>query len=277
MADITANDLRTRLYQFADDSMLGRRIGEPGNLKGTEYIAREFKRLGLKPAGDNGTYFQELAFGPAGFDSTSARLAAGGAPLTGKTDWIPLVPSAITGVGPKADLANVHTVFAGRWGDTSMVLDAARFAGKIAVFTASPAAVGFATPRPPTLLRCDSVPDKFGASAAALVEAAVRDSVARAGGAPAAGGRGGAIAGTRDARAPRAGAVGILIVVLDSVARTTTASAFNARMMMQPATPTTAPSTLSGAAISRAAAAKLFGKPVDELVVGAIGEPVSEN
>lgn len=52
---ITANDLRTRLYQFADDSMEGRRIGERGNVKGTDYIASEFKRLGLKPAGDNGT------------------------------------------------------------------------------------------------------------------------------------------------------------------------------------------------------------------------------
>jgi hypothetical protein len=53
--EITANDLRTRLYQIADDSMLGRRIGELGNYKVTAYIAAEFKRLGLKPAGDNGT------------------------------------------------------------------------------------------------------------------------------------------------------------------------------------------------------------------------------
>src|SRR6266700_4798296 len=51
VAAITANDLRTRLYQFAGDSMQGRRVGEPGNYKGTDYIAREFKRLGLKPAG----------------------------------------------------------------------------------------------------------------------------------------------------------------------------------------------------------------------------------
>src|SRR3954464_11603994 len=64
VTDITANDLRTRLYGFADDSMAGRRIGEPGNYKGTEYIAREFARLGLKPGGDNGTYFQTLPFGP---------------------------------------------------------------------------------------------------------------------------------------------------------------------------------------------------------------------
>jgi Zn-dependent M28 family amino/carboxypeptidase len=182
------------------------------------------------------------------------------------------------GVGGKADLTNVPTVFAGRWGDTSVVLDPAVFGGKIAVFTASPTAVGYGTPRPPTILRCDSVPDKFGAMAAALVEAAVRDSTARAGGTPAAGGgRGGAPPGTRDARAQRAGAAGILVVVLDSVPRATANAAFNGRMTMQPAAPATAPSTMSGAAISRSAAAKLFGKPVSELAVGATGQPVSEH
>ena len=72
VAAITANDLRTRLYQFADDSMQGRRIGEKGNFKGTEYIAREFKRVGLKPAGDSGTYFQTLPFGPTQFDSSTS-------------------------------------------------------------------------------------------------------------------------------------------------------------------------------------------------------------
>ena len=79
--DITANDLRTRLYQFADDSMMGRRVGEPGNYKGTAYIASEFKRLGLEPAGENGTYFQDLPYGPERFDSTASRLVAAGSPL----------------------------------------------------------------------------------------------------------------------------------------------------------------------------------------------------
>ena len=50
---ITANDLRTRLYQISNDSMLGRRIGEPSNYKVTAYITSEFQRLGLKPAGEN--------------------------------------------------------------------------------------------------------------------------------------------------------------------------------------------------------------------------------
>src|SRR5215203_7053560 len=59
-AAITAGDLRTRLYIFADDSMRGRAAGTPDNLRGAAYIEREVKRLGLEPGGDNGTYFQDV-------------------------------------------------------------------------------------------------------------------------------------------------------------------------------------------------------------------------
>ncbi|MEP6732329.1 MAG: M28 family peptidase [bacterium] len=272
---ITANDLRTRLYQIADDSMKGRRIGEPGNYMATSYIAGEFKRLGFKPAGDNGSYFQNLPFGPIAFDSTSSRLVAAGTTLAAKSDWIPLAPSAANGLSGKADLANVATVFAGRWGDTAVTLDPSLFNGKIAVFIATPAAAGLAAPRPPAILRCDSVPNKFGAANAALVEAAVRDSITKAGGNPAAAGRGGAAPGARDTRAQKAGAVGIFLVALDSAPRTTVGAAFNGRMTMQPAAPTTATSSPAGAAISRATAARLFGQPVDQLTVGAAGQSVS--
>ena len=57
---ITAADAMTRLYIFADDSMMGRRTGDLGGLKGTAYIEREVRRLGLVPAGDNGTFFQAV-------------------------------------------------------------------------------------------------------------------------------------------------------------------------------------------------------------------------
>lgn len=65
-AGITAGDLKTRLYIFADDSMRGRAAGTPDNLRGTAYIEREVRRLGLEPAGDNGTYFQNVPLGPRG-------------------------------------------------------------------------------------------------------------------------------------------------------------------------------------------------------------------
>src|SRR5688572_12310884 len=57
---ITAADLMTRVYGFADDSMMGRASGTVYHDKGTDYIARELARLGLQPAGDNGTFFQRL-------------------------------------------------------------------------------------------------------------------------------------------------------------------------------------------------------------------------
>ena len=55
---ITAADLRQRLFIYADDSMMGRRAGTPGNDKATQYIADELRRMGMQPGGENGTYFQ---------------------------------------------------------------------------------------------------------------------------------------------------------------------------------------------------------------------------
>jgi hypothetical protein len=274
VTEITANDLRTRLYGFADDSMLGRRIGEPGNYKGTAYIASEFKRLGLKPAGEDGTFFQNLPYGPVGFDSATSRLAIGGAPLAQRTDWIPMAPAATSSIGSTAEFSNVPTVFAGHWGDTAVVLDAAMLRGKVAVFTAAAfsgarggaraGGAGGGGRGGPAILRCDSVPDKFGAYAASVVEATP-------GGARAAGRAGGA--GPRDARAQAAGAAGVLVIGLDDAPAATVSGAFAMRPAMQPAA--AAANAIGGATISRAAAAKLFGKPADQLAIGDAGAPVT--
>ncbi len=184
---ITANDLRTRLYQFADDSMAGRRIGELGNWKGTEYIASEFKRLGLKPAGDNGTWFQELPFGPTGFDAAVSRLTTGTATIAPTADWIPLTPAANNGLGSRMSTTNAPVVYAGRWADNTP-LDPALYRGKIVVFSGAPGAGGGGGGRGTVNLQsCDALPDRFGARMAAY-----SDSVTAAGRGSAAGGAGGA-------------------------------------------------------------------------------------
>ncbi len=268
-ADITANDLRTRLYQLADDSMMGRRIGEPGNYKGTAYIEREFRRFGLKPAGDGGTFFQNLPFGPAGFDSAASLLSMGGSAFVRRADWVPVAPSAANGFSGEADLSNVPTVFAGRWGDTT-TLDPAALRGKIAVFVATPAAVGLAGRPTPAIQRCDSLPDRFGAAAAARFEAAQRAADSAAGRRPA--GRG-AFGGTRDSRAQRAGAVAVLLVALDAAPRTAVDAAFESRGTMQPAPARSG--SIAAAAISNAAATKLFGRSVRDLSSGTAGQSVS--
>ena len=59
-AAITPADLRTRLFLYADDSMMGRETGTIGNFKATTYIGAEAARLRLEPAGENGTYFQNM-------------------------------------------------------------------------------------------------------------------------------------------------------------------------------------------------------------------------
>lgn len=74
---ITVGDLRTRLYTYADDSMMGRETGTIGNQKATTYIAAEVARMGLEPGGENGTYFQDM-------QSTSARFAGGAPPGTAR-------------------------------------------------------------------------------------------------------------------------------------------------------------------------------------------------
>ncbi|HEX6313327.1 MAG TPA: M28 family peptidase [Gemmatimonadaceae bacterium] len=263
--EITANDLRTRLYQFADDSMFGRRIGEVGNLKGTDYIAREFERLGLKPGGDKGTWYQELPWGPTGFDRTRAQLIIERQPLAGGTDWIPATPVA-NAIGGTADLSNAPTVFAGRWND-SIPLDASQFRGRIAVFLGGPMATGpgrgSATPQ-----RCDLLPDRFGAAAAVIADAA------RGRGGRGRGGRGSAAADTMDSRATAAGAVGLIFIGLENVSSTTIRNAFATRMALAP---TTAPGRADppAAIITSNAASRMFGRPVSELTVGQTGRPVT--
>ncbi len=57
---ITASDLELRLTAFAHDSTMGREAGTIWNTKATDWVAQQFKQLGLRPMGENGTYFQTV-------------------------------------------------------------------------------------------------------------------------------------------------------------------------------------------------------------------------
>jgi Peptidase family M28 len=266
--EITANDLRTRLYGFADDSMQGRRIGELGNQKGTAYVASVFKQLGLQPAGENGTYFQDMPFGPVGFDRAASRLVVSGSAVDAGGDWIPLAPAAAAGTGERVDLTNAPTVFAGRWGDTTAALDATAFRGRIAVFVGGPPAGRFGRRGGGSEPRCDSVPDRFGAEAAVAYDRATAGTAAARGGR---GGRGGRAGPTRDTRAGAAGAAGVLFVDLDEMPAALRQNAFATRNAMRPA----AAKGPGGASISTAVAERIFGRALDGLAVGTVGKPVS--
>ena len=70
-AAISVGDLMTRLYAFADDSMLGRDAGTLGGVKAADFIEREVRRLGLRPAGEGGGYFQAVPLVAQRVDPTS--------------------------------------------------------------------------------------------------------------------------------------------------------------------------------------------------------------
>ena len=132
-ASITAADLQTRLYIFADDSMQGRLLATPGNVKGVDYIASEVKRLGLTPMGDNGTFFQSLNMVERKFDSTS-RFVAGANTFVAWTDYL------LRDQGSAArKLDGAQVVFGGTWGDSTSLIDPASASGKLVVLRFSPA------------------------------------------------------------------------------------------------------------------------------------------
>src|SRR5437016_13809178 len=58
---ITAAQLKDYLYFIASDEMEGRDTPSRGLDTTAQYLASQLSRWGLKPAGDNGTYFQRIA------------------------------------------------------------------------------------------------------------------------------------------------------------------------------------------------------------------------
>ncbi|GMV10417.1 MAG: hypothetical protein AMXMBFR55_21510 [Gemmatimonadota bacterium] len=131
-AAITARDLQVRLYQFADDSMQGRQVGRVGNMKGTDYIARELRRMGVRPAGNNGTYFQVLPYHLRRFTDQS-RLSVSGNPLQWERDWV-----AVPGVRAPRPVVGAEVIFGGVAGDTMRQVSRAEAAGKFVVVVPSP-------------------------------------------------------------------------------------------------------------------------------------------
>jgi hypothetical protein len=57
---MTADQYLAHIKYLADDERGGRYPGKPGIEAAAEYIAEQFKQAGLKPGGDDGTYFQSF-------------------------------------------------------------------------------------------------------------------------------------------------------------------------------------------------------------------------
>ena len=129
---ISVADLRSRLFLFADDSMRGRVLGDRGNVMGTKYIAAELKRLGLEPAGENGSYFQLVPIIERGFDE-SVKISVGGRPLVAWKDYL----MRDQGAGQRS-IDGVPTVYGGVWGVQSRMISSDAAAGKVVIVSVQP-------------------------------------------------------------------------------------------------------------------------------------------
>src|SRR4051812_15783557 len=69
---ISADSLRGHLSFIASDALEGRKTPSRGLDLAAEYIAAQFRRAGLEPAGDDG-YFQTASWAMTGRDMSSAR------------------------------------------------------------------------------------------------------------------------------------------------------------------------------------------------------------
>jgi hypothetical protein len=140
---ITAADLKTRSYIFADDSMQGRRAGTLGNVRGNAYIAGELARLGLKPGGDDGGYLQRIPLTSYSVDTARANLRAGSTVLAPFRDYVPYQPTFAV---PARSLDGAQVVYIGTGADTAALPSREALKGKVVLVRSQPSGNSLGTP-----------------------------------------------------------------------------------------------------------------------------------
>jgi hypothetical protein len=133
--DITTADLEHRLKIIADDSMMGRESGSKGDFMAANYIASEFRRLGLTPAGEHGTYFQTVPFWKAAIDPAS-QLTVQGTTLHVGPDFLPL---SVRAAG--RTLHDAPVVYGGNVSDSAGWIATPQATGKFVVLDVPPGMV----------------------------------------------------------------------------------------------------------------------------------------
>lgn len=84
-AALDSNVLRAHLEFLADDALEGRRPGTRGAELTAAYLGAQFRRLGLEPAGDSGTYYHRV---PIITLTPAPSLKAGSAELAYREDYV---------------------------------------------------------------------------------------------------------------------------------------------------------------------------------------------
>jgi Zn-dependent M28 family amino/carboxypeptidase len=87
-AALSADVMRGHLEFLADDALEGRAPGTRGGELAQKYIGSQFRRLGLEPAGDSGSYYQRVSIISLTPTPTLAVTAPSSMPLKWKEDYV---------------------------------------------------------------------------------------------------------------------------------------------------------------------------------------------
>lgn len=104
--EIREADLRRDLFAMASPAMRGREGGTLDEMRASMWVAEQYRRIGLRPAGDDGTWFQWFNIIRTRVSVTSSRAAIAGQSLALLGDVIPLSASPVEATGPVLWLAD---------------------------------------------------------------------------------------------------------------------------------------------------------------------------
>src|SRR4249919_2780100 len=78
-----ARRVRADVEFLASDGLEGRETGSRGYAIAADYVASQFRAIGLEPAGDNGSWFQQVPFRRASYEQQPRlTLTIGGKPVS---------------------------------------------------------------------------------------------------------------------------------------------------------------------------------------------------
>ena len=99
-------DIRRDLYAMASDAMRGREAGTPDEMRASVWVAEQLRTIGVKPLGDDGSYFQWFTMYRTRVSTVSSMGTLGEQPLQVWKDFIPLGSAGADVQGPVVWIAN---------------------------------------------------------------------------------------------------------------------------------------------------------------------------
>ncbi|MGQ0648096.1 MAG: M28 family metallopeptidase [Gemmatimonadaceae bacterium] len=104
--EIREADLKRDLFAMASPAMRGREGGTLDEMKASIWVAQRYQRIGLQPAGDDGTWFQWFNVVRTRVSLAASRATIAGQSMSLFTDIIPLSVAPVEASGPVLWLAD---------------------------------------------------------------------------------------------------------------------------------------------------------------------------